>query len=341
MAGGAPTATDLSAAAQPVPAAGNAADDSEFKQQVVRALMAHDRELNDMKQATQIDLLLVDEKLKQDAFDLWQTTGLPDKRVSVLRTIIQRCLDDQIPGGTRLNAESDVNLGNSLLRFRPRYPESTKAGSPWKISVTFSLAATRMFLEAFSDMIAHGGNERLKIRRPLSLPGRAVTELAQNVLGKDLKGKGKGKGSKDYSGKGKHKGKGKGKAKTLQTAPPRRSASPALPTHTASAPSGRTDSDRAADRAKESAAPAMSPPPIVADPNAPQAMINSSEMTPLAPTLTYAAAVASDEGAQMMGETTTTTSKRTSDSTVAEEPGLKKSNSPNPERSTLNSPVIR
>ena len=200
-----------------------------FQEAVTRALIAHDRELGEVKQATQIDLLVCDPKLKQEAFDAWHTAGLTDKRVEVLKVLAQRCVQDGIPGGTRLLAETNLNLSNSLLRFKPRFPDSLKEGSPWKICVTFSLGASSTFRGAFSDMIAHGGNERLKIRRPLVLPGRSVQELAQTVLGKDLKGKGKGKGGKagkgkDKSGKTKDKGKaGKGKDKSATTA---RSASP-------------------------------------------------------------------------------------------------------------------
>ena len=292
-----------------------AAQQQAFQETVVRALIAHDRELGEVKQATQIDLLLCDPKLKQDAFDTWHTAGLADKRVDVLRVVAQRCVQDGIPGGTRLLAETDLNLSNSLLRFKPRFPDSLKEGSPWKVNVTFRPGASSTFREAFSDMIAHGGNERLKIRRPLVLPGRSVQELAQTVLGKDLKGKGKGKGGragkgKDKSGKTKDKGRaGRGQAKASTTArsaspPPVASSSKVNPTATPIPPE---------------MAPPLSAPPGKAE-------VGS-----------YASAAALDESAQLSAEGAT--KRAGEDGCEKEAPGLKKSNSPAAERVAATSPV--
>ena len=289
-----------------------------FQEAVTRALIAHDRELGEVKQATQIDLLVCDPKLKQEAFDAWHTAGLTDKRVEVLKVLAQRCVQDGIPGGTRLLAETNLNLSNSLLRFKPRFPDSLKEGSPWKICVTFSLGASSTFRGAFSDMIAHGGNERLKIRRPLILPGRSVQELAQTVLGKDLKGKGKGKSGK--AGKGKNKGgknKDKGKA------------------------------GRGKDKAAATVAPrSVSPPPVAASSGANPTATPIPEMTPPlsappgkaeAEAGSYAAAAASDESAQLLAEGS---AKRAGeDDCDKDAPGLKKSNSPAAERAAATSRV--
>ena len=72
-----------------------------FQDRVTRVFITYDKELDEVKQVTQIDLLLCDTKLKQEAFDTWQRGGHTSKLVEDFRLVAQRCVVDGIPASTR------------------------------------------------------------------------------------------------------------------------------------------------------------------------------------------------------------------------------------------------
>ena len=184
----------------------------DFQVAVARALTAHETTLNLAKQQLELDLLLVDEGLKQEVVDALASAGpTAVKRVVAFKVVTGRLLADEIPGGRRLAGESDQHLADSILRFKPKQAkhDTPRDGKPWVWTLAPSFGATQNFREALADLAANGGNERLKVRRPQVFWGPAVRALAEGVLGKDVKGKGKGD-KNDGKGKGKD-GKGKGK----------------------------------------------------------------------------------------------------------------------------------
>ena len=184
----------------------------DFQVAVARALTAHETTLNLAKQQLELDLLLVDEGLKQEVVDALASAGpTAVKRVVAIKVVTGRLLADEIPGGRRLAGESDQHLADSILRFKPKQAkhDTPRDGKPWVWTLAPSFGATQNFREALADLAANGGNERLKVRRPQVFWGPAVRALAEGVLGKDVKGKGKGD-KNDGKGKGKD-GKGKGK----------------------------------------------------------------------------------------------------------------------------------
>ena len=189
------SATTVAGAAPVVPEA--LALSTEFQQQAVRALTAHETALNQMKANLELDFLVYDEGLKQELVDTAaDNTGNTPKRVAAFKVVVARLLADEIPGARRLEAETNENLVAALLRFKPK-KDTPREGFPWVWTLAPGVGVTQNFREAVSDLAAHGGNERLKVRRPLQYWGLAVSALAQTVLGKDGKAKGKGKGGKD------------------------------------------------------------------------------------------------------------------------------------------------
>ena len=159
------------AAAPAAPAAAAAPEgfalSNEFQQQVVRVLAAHETALNQVKQQLELDFLVYDEGLKQELVDVVaDTTGNPPKRVAAFKVVVGRLLADEIPGARRLEAETNENLAAALLRFKPK-KDTPKDGFPWVWTLAPGVGVTQNFREAVSDLAAHGGNDRLKVRRPL------------------------------------------------------------------------------------------------------------------------------------------------------------------------------
>ena len=212
---------------------------------VVRALLAHETNLNQVKQCVEVDFLLHDEGLKQSVLDTADEGA--GRRMKVFQLVTARLKADGVPGGTRLDSTSEEHLWDSLLRFKSRF-DLPKEGAPWKFTLALSMGASNNFREAIADLVASGGNDRIQIRRPQSFLGPAVAELASTVLGKSkaAKGKGKGKAKGKEGGKSKKgsegqvqgkggkggkggRGKGKGKAKNQVPPPPEFSVPPGAP----------------------------------------------------------------------------------------------------------------
>ena len=295
---------------------------AEFQAHVTRALTAHETAVNLAKQEVELDFLLGDEKLKQEMVDaLAADSGSTPKRVVAFKVVTARLVADEVPGARRLAAESEQNLTDGILRFKSRHFEP-REGKPWVFSLAPGLGVTQNFREALADLAACGGNERLKVRRPLLHWGPAVSTLAQSVLGKDKskKGgkegsKGKGKGGKDKGKKGRGKGKGKEKTAATNNAVPPAAAfvPPAAPPPTQTVPSGGSTPTLPAETAE----------PTVA------ASEPSSGST--APPATYASLAADDEANFLDAEMGVAGGKRDGDKALSAHVPFKKS-SPSVER---------
>ena len=339
---GAPPAAAPQATTRADPSQGMSA---EFQQQVVRVLAAHETAVNQMKQQLELDFLVYDEGLKQELQGAMADntgTGATPKRVTAFRVVVSRLVLDDIRGGRRLEAESNENLAAALLRFKPK-KDTPRDGYPWVFTLAPGVGVTQNFREALADLAAHGGNERVKVRRPLPYWGPTVSALAQSVLGKDTKGKGKnkggkdgkkgkGKGGKDKGGKGKGKDQPAGKGASRATAPPRF----ALPTD--APPAGAPAATTTVPCASTTAAPVLA----TKAPTTPVlygTRVDGDEVVPLVSsensagsTQTYASLVAADEAFTVDAEMAFESGKRENTEAGEDQPGLKKSNSPVVER---------
>ena len=352
----------MSEAAAPAPQT-TVVETEKFQQLVVTTLLAHEIQLGEQKQALDVELLLWDEKLKDEVHTAWtdpNATG--DKRVTVIQLIADRFVTDGVPGGKRLRAETKEHLADSVVRFRAKPFKEPKEGKPWRFQLTPSLAQTDNFRSALSDLVASGGNDKVMVRRPQIRVGPAVSELAEKVLGKS-KGKGKSKLTDSKgSGKGGPKGKGKGgknkgdksgKGKTNSV----RSASPAVRVAPNSGPTKQTgqstslnrqeraavEADRAAEQARADAAAGSAPPAASSD-SASAETITPVFVPPTAPPPTYGSLVANDEAALLSAESASEATKRSGEVEETEEhdlladginsppPPFKKSKSPEPVR---------
>ena len=153
---------------------------TQFQSLVTTALLVHENTINEVKQSIDVDILLVDEKLKWEAYEAWWAEESVDKRLDFMRILADRLVQDEVPGGKRLQAETDKHLQDSILRLRTKHWEP-KEGTPWKFTLTPSLSQTECFRGALSDLIASGGNDRIMIRRPLLHVGTSVAQLAESV----------------------------------------------------------------------------------------------------------------------------------------------------------------
>ena len=298
----------------------------EFQTQVARALTAHESSLNQLRQQLELDFLVYDAEVKQqleDALASHVPTGGTPKRVSTFKLVLARLVADGVPGGRRLDSESKEHLTSSLLRFKPKKP-TPKNNYPWVFTLAPAVGATQNFREALADLAAHGGNDRVKVRKPLSNWGPAVSLLAERVLGKDVKGKGKDKGKEKDGKKGKGKGskskdggRGKGKDKPaafVRTAPPPAALVP---------PTGPPPLQTAARSGS-------STPTLPEEPTEAALTGGPSASSGAAPLQTYANLAAVDENAALDAEMDLDRPKREAEGSTAVP--FKKSNSPAAER---------
>ena len=176
---------------------------------IARLALAHEREIRELRQAQDVDFVLVSTEAKRGV----QRAVVEAEPGPGVRTVAFRATlaalssdggDSGPPGTGRLSAASDKDLLELLLRFRPRHKEPI-ADRPWAWTATLALTARPTLREALADLAASGGNEAVLLRRPQIRMGPLATALA-NVVYPDGKGGGKG------TGKGKGKGKPPGKA---------------------------------------------------------------------------------------------------------------------------------
>ena len=74
-----------------------------------RALVAHERELRELRQVTDVEFLLYDEGTEQQVRDALaeEGEGLAAPRVRALRAVARRLVQDNVAGGSRLLDASD------------------------------------------------------------------------------------------------------------------------------------------------------------------------------------------------------------------------------------------
>ena len=188
--------------------------DQSTTQQIAMALWAQEREIKEMKQQLETDILVFDEGIKAKLVTALAGDG-KGKRVRAFKALVVEIAKDRWPGTNRLSEASDKTLEESLLRFKS-WHKTPVNGKPWKFTLALGISAPTLVREAVGDLAAHGGTAgRVLFRRPLPTVGPTVQRLCDSVLpegkGPTAKGKGKGKGKhkggyKD-GGKGKHGGK--------------------------------------------------------------------------------------------------------------------------------------
>jgi hypothetical protein len=171
-------------------------------EQVARLVLAHERELREIRQSTDLDFVLVDAAAKGAVLKaLAEAEPGPGQRVAALRAVVAVLAETDTAGSGRLGDASDRDLLDLALRFKAKHREPL-AERPWKFTLALGLAARPSLREAVSDLAASGGNAKCLVRRPLLWMGRMAEEI-QAAVEPDRKGKGKGPG----------KGQGKGLAK--------------------------------------------------------------------------------------------------------------------------------
>ena len=171
---------------------------------MARVLVAHDRDITDLRQALEVDVLIADEAVKikvhQKMSDYGKGKGKAQgKRLAALREVLEALKSDQVSGTNRILERSDKTLGEAVLRFKPQ-KESPKHGYYWKFTLALGLGCGNTVREAFSDLVASGGSARVLTRRPVQKLGPLVNELAGcfGIPGNKAKGKGKDKGKDDF-----------------------------------------------------------------------------------------------------------------------------------------------
>ena len=94
-----------------------------------RAVVAHEREVKELKQQAELDLLIRDEGIKLAVVAAQQ--GDPaGRRVSVLKAICGPLIG-KVQGCTRIVEASNISLGESVLRLKPKKP-TPREGYQWK-----------------------------------------------------------------------------------------------------------------------------------------------------------------------------------------------------------------
>ena len=182
-----------------------------------RVLVAHERDIAEQKAQNEVDFLITDEELKDQIW--WCLDGKGKgkgsgkaKKMAALDLVLKNLNDSEVSGSRRLLGTSDRTLEESVLKFRPKHNEP-RPGWTWKFTLSLSFTATGPVRDAFADLAATGGSDKVQIRRPLQQLGPLVQEVAETFgipgnKGKDSGGKGKGSGKgKDWHAKGKDKGR--------------------------------------------------------------------------------------------------------------------------------------
>jgi len=77
---------------------------TQFQSLVTTALLAHENTINEVKQSIDVDILLVDEKLKWEAYEAWWAEESVDNSLDFMRILADRLVQDEVPGGKRLQA---------------------------------------------------------------------------------------------------------------------------------------------------------------------------------------------------------------------------------------------
>ena len=185
------------------------------------ALWAHEREIREIKQQLETDVLIYDEQIKDRVYQALTGADHKQKRVAALKAVAGELIKDSLPGCNRICDASDKTLSHSVLRFSSKH-KSPALNKQWKFTLALGVSATREIKEAVGELAAHGGVQgRALLRRPLPVVGSLVQSLCENELppGKGPKAKGKGKGKDKDKGKGKNQdraksgGKGYGNSK--------------------------------------------------------------------------------------------------------------------------------
>ncbi len=136
-----------------------------------------------------------------------------------------------------MDSATDEDLETALLRFRPVHP-TPLPNKLWRWTLALTTGTNQELKEAFADLAAEGGTERVLVRRPRRGQGPLARQVEAKVFpDRVAEREAKGKGKKGGKGKGKgggKKGAGKvngdgGVAKAGGSAPAAASTGPVLP----------------------------------------------------------------------------------------------------------------
>ena len=188
---------------------------------VARLLVAHERELREVRQRLDIDVLLAEPHAKAAVQQAVAAAPEgPGIRVAAFKAVVGVLRDADVPGSTRLSDATDADLGHLLLRFRARHREPIE-GRPWKWTLSMGPGAPPSLRDAVADLAISGGCPAVLVRRPLLRPGAMAEQLAEHLdpgKGAGRKGGKRGKGGQGGKG-GKEGGRGRGKGGKDQAAP--------------------------------------------------------------------------------------------------------------------------
>jgi hypothetical protein len=179
---------------------------------VAALALATDAGIQRLRAQLELDVLVADGGLKAELQRVMALEGgNAPPRVRLFRTVVEVLRAGEVAGGNRLAGASDEELSNLLLRFAPAFREPLP-DRPWRWNLALSTSAGTTERGAVADLAAHGGNERVMVRRPRQNPGGLSLTVEKLVFparadAREAKGKAKGKGK---VGKGMGKGGGKG-----------------------------------------------------------------------------------------------------------------------------------